>query len=136
MFTSETDISYIAGESYVKNKCAGYGIVFNGLTPQIACASKGKSIINSLNSKTKEVGRYHLSWDWSDKGGHSAVLERFSDGNLVLYDGQENIYNSIPDYFKGVKEIEVYRTDNATINPNAVERMVDAVIFKKKSKKR
>ena len=136
VFTSETDISYIAGESYVKNKCAGYGIVFNGLTPQIACASKGKSIINSLNSKTKEVGRYHLSWDWDEQIGHSAVIERFRDGSLVLYDGQKNNYDSIPDYFKDVKEIEVYRTDNATINLNAVEQMVDAVIFKKKSKKR
>ena len=64
------------------------------------------------------------------------MIERFSDGSLVLYDGQKNNYNSMPDYFKDVKKIEVYRTDNATITPNAVERIVDAVIFKKKSKKR
>ena len=76
--------------------------------------------------KTKEPGRYHLSWKWKGaKNGHIITMETFKDGKRRFYDPQcgLNSENIIPWFFKG-KTIQAdlkagiyaYRVD--TLRPN------------------
>lgn len=133
---SEDNPLYIAGESYRKGVCQGYGLLFNGIEPSIAVAGKGVSVVTALEKITKKEGRYHLSWDWNEEYGHSIVAERLADHTLVLYDSQRNCYLDAYKYFGRVKAIEVYRVDNATINPDIVKDIVDVVRYRKKPKRR
>ena len=89
-----------------------------------------------MSTVTKEKGRYHISWDWPDIDGHSAVLERLHTGELVMYDGQNNGHYNIEEIIKTIDNIEVYRVDNATININAVKEIVRPYTYKRKPKRK
>ncbi len=89
---------------------------------------------NKLMSRTKQEGRYHLSWSWmnSDKG-HIITMETFADGTRRFYDPQTGLEskNILPwmsrkgkvlfDMKKGVR---AYRVDNLQPNPVVVKGVV------------
>lgn len=138
VFRGKNNITYIAGENFCEEKgkeCKGYGILFNNIKPQTIEESKKRTLYQLMDSKTAVGGRYHVSWDWDAAGGHSAIVEKLTDGTLVMYDGQHNVYYDINKVLSGTKNIEIYRVDNATINPEALE-LIEKIEYRKRTKKK
>ena len=73
-----------------------------------------KETIQQINEHTKEVGRYHVSFDWKgEKYGHIVTMERKADGTALWYDpqtGERNFFNK--EYAKKIKGVRAYRVDN------------------------
>lgn len=75
---------------------------------------------------TKEVGRYHISVHWKGRGGHVFCVDRLPDGNLRVYDPQNNQLN-ITDWMEDInlkKGIGVLRVDGMLINADMVRQIV------------
>ena len=85
----------------------------------------------SLEQQTKAVGRYHLSWDYVERGidgekyGHMLVAERLKSGELVIYCPQKNAYWSVGE-FMGIEKgsFVVRRVDNKLFNVEVLSQLV------------
>lgn len=124
MPTDKSSNAWIAGENYKE--------LWTHIEHKTAKANNGKTVIESLNKVTKNVGRYHLEWDWNAQKGHNIVAIRLQNKQLVLYDAQLQFYYSPEEYFRGVKEIGVYRADTATVNTKVLDSIVEKVRLKKR----
>ncbi|MBR4971300.1 MAG: hypothetical protein IKY58_05935, partial [Paludibacteraceae bacterium] len=102
-------------------------IIFKTGTPNYKVAKDGsfRTYYEKINWKefnefTKEVGRYHVSFDWKGTdSGHIIVFERLSDGHVKWYDpqsGKTKFFNTF--YTKQIKgNLCAYRVDNLKLNP-------------------
>lgn len=124
MPTDKSSDAWTAGEDYSK--------LWSRIEHSTITANNGNSIIDALNKATKATGRYHLEWDWNTQKGHNIVAIRLSNKQLVLYDAQLQLYYEPIEYFRGIKEIGVYRADTATVNTKVLESTVEKVEFKKR----
>ncbi len=85
----------------------------------------------SLEQQTKAVGRYHLSWDYIERGvdgskyGHMLVAERLKSGDLVIYCPQKNAYWSVGE-LKGIEKetFVVRRVDNKLFDVKVLSQLV------------
>lgn len=73
-----------------------------------------KETIQQINERTKEVGRYHISFGWKgEKYGHIVTMERKADGSALWYDpqtGERDFFDK--EYAKKIKGVRAYRVDN------------------------
>lgn len=74
--------------------------------------------MKQINEHTKDVGRYHISFDWKgEKYGHIVTMERMANGEALWYDpqtGERNFFNE--EYAKKIKGVRAYRVDNLIFN--------------------
>lgn len=67
-----------------------------------------------LNERTKEAGRYHVSFSWKGRRyGHIVTMERGADGAARWYDpqtGKRDFFSE--EYAKRIRKLSVYRVDN------------------------
>lgn len=77
-----------------------------------------KETIQQINEHTKEVGRYHVSFDWKGENyGHIVTMERKADGTALWYDpqtGQRDFFDK--EYVKKIKGVRAYRVDNLSFD--------------------
>ena len=77
-----------------------------------------KETVQQINERTKEVGRYHISFGWKgEKYGHIVTMERKADGSALWYDpqtGKRDFFDK--EYAKKIKGVRAYRVDNLVFN--------------------
>lgn len=73
-----------------------------------------RELLQGINERTQEVGRYHVSFQWKGRDyGHIVTMERKADGTVLWYDpqtGERNFFDK--EYAKKIKWVSVYRVDN------------------------
>ena len=75
---------------------------------------------------TEQVGRYHISVLWEGGGGHIFCVDRLPNGNMRVYDSQNNALN-ITDWMEGInlkKGIGVVKVDGMLINTENIKQIV------------
>lgn len=109
----------------------------NGKTPKSdsTYGSDYHTMMNSLNSLTEAVGRYHIKWQWKNGGGHIITCERLSDKTLRIYDPQTGkVITNFEEYTKSINlsgGIQVLRVDTLQVNTD----IIAGVVAKRKAKK-
>ena len=85
----------------------------------------GVAVTKDIESATKNIGRYHFSWDYEKGYGHVITAERLRSGELVIYDPQDDTYWELSN-FKGIKKgtFKVLRVDNLLFNVNVVSNIL------------
>ena len=86
---------------------------------------KGVAVPKDIESATKNIGRYHFSWDYEKGYGHVITAERLRSGELVIYDPQDDTYWELSN-FKGIKKgsFKVLRVDNLLFNVDVVSKII------------
>ncbi len=77
-------------------------------------ALPASQMTQQLNERTKEAGRYHVSFSWKGRRyGHIVTMERGADGAARWYDPQTGKRDSFSEeYAKRIRKLSVYRVDN------------------------
>ena len=89
-----------------------------------------KELSKELADLTKDVGRYHIDFDWKNgSSGHIITLERLSNGKIRLYDpqtGKEIQWIELSKKIKLRTGVYVLRVDNLLVNT----KIVDGIVIK------
>lgn len=95
--------------------------------------------IDFLEKHTKTGRRYCLEMRWLKDAGHIVSVSKNKDGNLVIYDGQDNtIYtgkdNIAKAFSNGKYFTKLLRIDNLKLNPKYSDSLIE-ITDKKRRKK-
>ena len=89
-------------------------------------AKTQQKTMQRLENETSAVGRYHIRYHWKGGSGHILCLDRLPNGDIRIYDPQNNSLNPTNwtkrvDFKKG---FHICKVDELLSNPDKIKQIV------------